>query len=57
MKNWILALTALILMVAIEPITDGIMLMADYWQPIACVLAVGSVWLWWCYRLSEGEWG
>lgn len=56
MKNWILALIALILMVAIDPITDGIMVMSDYWQPIACIAAVGAVWLVWCYRVSGGEW-
>lgn len=56
MKNWISAVFVLTLMVAIDQITDGIMLMADYWQPIACIVAVGAAWLGWCYRAGRGEW-
>lgn len=43
MKNWILALIALISMVAIDPITDGLMLITNHWQPIVCILLVGAV--------------
>lgn len=55
MKNWSLALTALILMIAIEPITDCVVAAIGHWKPIACVLIVGAVWLVWCRYERKGS--